>query len=61
MATSATIPKARKLLLRFHEATMAAFAISAWLRPEQRQLLQYTTTSPRLHELLGVVRIICRA
>jgi thioredoxin reductase (NADPH) len=45
----------RKLLLcGFHEATMAAFALSAWLRPEQRQLLQYTTTSPRLHELLGV-------
>lgn len=48
-------PGKRKLLLcGFHEATMAAFAISAWLRPEQRQLLQYTTTSPRLHELLGV-------
>lgn len=48
-------PAKRKLLLcGFHEATMAAFAISAWLRPDQRQLLQYTTTSPRLHELLGV-------
>lgn len=48
-------PSKRKLLLcGFHEATMAAFAISAWLRPEQRQLLQYTTTSPRLHELLGI-------
>lgn len=45
----------RKLLLcGFHEATLAAFAIAAWLRPGQRQLLQYTTTSPRLHELLGV-------
>ena len=48
-------PGKRKLLLcGFHEATMAAFAISALLRPDQRQLLQYTTTSPRLHELLGV-------
>ncbi|MEN9904020.1 MAG: hypothetical protein RLZZ555_585 [Pseudomonadota bacterium] len=48
-------PHKRKLLLcGFHEATMAAFAIAALLRPEQRQLLQYTTTSPRLHELLGV-------
>ena len=48
-------PGKRKLLLcGFHEATLAAFAIAAWLRPEQRQLLQYTTTSPRLHELLGV-------
>ena len=45
----------RKLLLcGFHEATMAAFALATYLRPEQRQLLQYTTTSPRLHELLGV-------
>ena len=48
-------PGKRKLLLcGFHEATMAAFALSVYLRPEQRQLLQYTTTSPRLHELLGV-------
>ena len=48
-------PGKRKLLLcGFHEATLAAFALAAWLRPEQRQLLQYTTTSPRLHELLGV-------
>ncbi len=52
-------PGKRKLLLcGFHEATMAAFAISAFLRPEQRQLLQYTTTSPRLHELLGVAGAI---
>jgi len=48
-------PGKRKLILcGFHEATLAAFAASAYLRPEQRQLLQYTTTSPRLHELLGV-------
>lgn len=48
-------PGKRKLLLcGFHEATLAAFALAAYLRPEQRQLLQYTTTSPRLHELLGV-------
>ena len=54
-------PGKRKLLLcGFHEATMAAFAISAYLRPEQRQLLQYTTTSPRLHELLGVAGNLVR-
>ncbi|MEN9475063.1 MAG: hypothetical protein RIS48_1785 [Pseudomonadota bacterium] len=54
-------PGKRKLLLcGFHEATMAAFAISAYLRPEQRQLLQYTTTSPRLHELLGVAGNLAR-
>ena len=55
-------PGKRKLLLcGFHEATLAAFAIAAWLRPEQRQLLQYTTTSPRLHELLGVAGTSGRA
>ena len=54
-------PGKRKLLLcGFHEATLAAFAIAARLRPEQRQLLQYTTTSPRLHELLGVAGNLAR-
>jgi thioredoxin reductase (NADPH) len=48
-------PGKRKLIVSgFHEATLAAFAIAAQLRPGDRQLLQYTTTSPRLHELLGV-------
>ena len=50
-----TYPGKRKLIVSgFHEATLAAFAIAAQLRPGERQLLQYTTTSPRLHELLGV-------
>jgi thioredoxin reductase (NADPH) len=50
-----TYPGKKKLLLcGFHEATLAAFAAAARLQPEQRQLLQYTTTSPRLHALLGV-------
>lgn len=54
-------PGKRKLLLcGFHEATLAAFAVAARLRPEQRQLLQYTTTSPRLHELLGVAGNLAR-
>ncbi|MEY5098325.1 MAG: hypothetical protein RJA36_1044 [Pseudomonadota bacterium] len=54
-------PGKRKLILcGFHEATLAAFAASAYLRPEQRQLLQYTTTSPRLHELLGVAGSVAR-
>jgi thioredoxin reductase (NADPH) len=45
----------RKLILcGFHEATLAAFAAAAVVHPHRRQLLQYTTTSPRLHELLGV-------
>lgn len=50
-----TYPGKKKLILcGFHEATLAAFAAAARLRPEERVPLQYTTTSPRLHQLLGV-------
>ena len=44
----------RKLLLcGFYEATLAAYAAAERLRGAP-VLLQYTTTSPRLHALLGV-------
>ena len=50
-----TYPGKKKLLLcGFHEATLAAFAAAAIVFPERRMPLQYTTTSPRLHALLGV-------
>ncbi len=50
-----TYPGKRKLILcGFHEATLAAFAAAERVHPDRRVLLQYTTTSPRLHELLGV-------
>ncbi|RYF71042.1 MAG: NAD(P)/FAD-dependent oxidoreductase [Comamonadaceae bacterium] len=50
-----TYPGKKKLILcGFHEATLAAWGVAALLRPEQRPVLQYTTTSTRLHELLGV-------
>jgi len=50
-----TYPGKRKLIVSgFHEATLAAFAAAAHLRPEKPVQLQYTTTSPRLHALLGV-------
>ena len=50
-----TYPGKKKLILcGFHEATLAAFAALARLRPDEPQLLQYTTTSPRLHQRLGV-------
>lgn len=50
-----TYPGKKKLILcGFHEATLAAFAAAARLRPDQRVPLQYTTTSPRLHQLLGL-------
>lgn len=47
-------PGKRKLLLcGFHEATLAGFSIAEYLS-DKPVLLQYTTTSTRLHELLGV-------
>lgn len=47
-------PGKRKLLLcGFHEATLAGFSIAEYLS-DQPVLLQYTTTSTRLHALLGV-------
>jgi len=50
-----TYPGKRKLILcGFHEATLAAFAAAALVHPDQPVQLQYTTTSPRLHQLLGV-------
>ena len=49
-----TYPGKRKLLLcGFHEATLAGFSIAEYLT-DKPVLLQYTTTSTRLHELLGV-------
>lgn len=49
-----TYPGKRKLLLcAFHEATLAAFSIVEYLTGEP-VLLQYTTTSTKLHERLGV-------
>ena len=50
-----TYPGKKKLIVcGFHEATLAAFAAAERVFPERRQLLQYTTTSTRLHQLLGV-------
>ena len=50
-----TYPGKKKLIVcGFHEATLAAFAIAQRLHPERAQPLQYTTTSPKLHKLLGV-------
>ncbi len=46
--------KKRLILSAFHEAALASFGIAALVYPDQRIQLQYTTTSTRLHELLGV-------
>jgi len=48
-------PGKKKLILSgFHEAALAAFAAAAYLNPEKHIQLQYTTTSTKLHQVLGV-------
>ncbi len=36
------------------KAALAAFGVQSYLYPEKKQFLQYTTTSPKLHKVLGV-------
>jgi thioredoxin reductase (NADPH) len=48
-------PGKKKLILSgFHEAALAAFAVQHHLYPHKKQFLQYTTTSPVMHQRLGV-------
>lgn len=50
-----TYPGKKKLILSgFHEAALAAFGAMPIINPEKRVHLQYTTTSPKLHKVLGV-------
>lgn len=50
-----TYPGKKKLILSgFHEAALAAFGAAPYVFPDKRVLLQYTTTSPKLHKVLGV-------
>jgi len=50
-----TYPGKKKLILcGFHEAALAAFAAKAIIEPGKKVNLQYTTTSPVMHERLGV-------
>ena len=50
-----TYPGKKKLILSgFHEAALAAFAIKQAFEPDKKVFLQYTTTSPLMHERLGV-------
>lgn len=50
-----TYPGKKKLILSgFHEAALAAFGATQYIFPEKKVLLQYTTTSPKLHKVLGV-------
>ena len=50
-----TYPGKKKLILSgFHEAALAAFGAAPYIFPGKRIHLQYTTTSPKLHKVLGV-------
>jgi len=50
-----TYPGKKKLILSgFHEAALAAFAVQKFLDPDKKIFLQYTTTSPVMHERLGL-------
>lgn len=50
-----TYPGKKKLILcGFHECALAAFGAVPIIWPEKKVFLQYTTTSPKLHKVLGV-------
>ena len=46
--------KQRLILSAFHEATLAAAGVAGHLIPGDDGPLEYTTSSPRIHKLLGV-------
>jgi thioredoxin reductase (NADPH) len=48
-------PGKKKLILSgFHEAALAAFGAARYIFPNKPVHLQYTTTSTRVHKILGV-------
>jgi len=48
-------PGKKKLILSgFHECALASFGAVSIIFPEKKVFLQYTTTSPKLHKVLGV-------
>ena len=50
-----TYPGKKKLILSgFHEAALAAFGAAPIIFPSKKIHMQYTTTSPKLHKILGV-------
>jgi len=46
--------KQRLIVSAFHEATLAAAGVAGHLSPGDDGPLEYTTSSPRIHKLLGV-------
>ena len=50
-----TYPGKKKLILSgFHECALAAFGATSIIFPDKKIHMQYTTTSPKLHKVLGV-------
>jgi len=50
-----TYPGKKKLILcGFHECALAAYGAMPFITPEKKVFLLYTTTSPKLHKVLGV-------
>jgi thioredoxin reductase (NADPH) len=50
-----TYPGKKKLILcGFHESALAAFGAAKYVFPDKKIHLQYTTTSTKLHDVLGV-------
>jgi thioredoxin reductase (NADPH) len=50
-----TYPGKKKLILSgFHEAALAAFGAAPYIFPDKKVHMLYTTTSPKIHKLLGV-------
>ena len=46
--------KKKLILSGFHEAALAAYGVAAHVFPDRKTHLLYTTTSPKIHQLLGV-------
>ncbi|MCW5671789.1 MAG: NAD(P)/FAD-dependent oxidoreductase [Hydrogenophaga sp.] len=50
-----TYPGKKKLILSgFHECALAAFGAAPFVFPDRKVVLQYTTSSTHLHQVLGV-------
>lgn len=50
-----TYPGKKKLIVcGFHECVLAAFGAMSFIFPDKQVMLQYTTSSPKLHKVLGV-------
>jgi thioredoxin reductase (NADPH) len=48
-------PGKKKLILSgFHEAALAAYGAVSHIFPDKKINMQYTTTSPKLHKILGI-------